>query len=58
MKDWRTSLTSAIAAIAGFVAFSPELFDHHRLLVAAAKYICVGGLAAFGITAADAKRNQ
>jgi hypothetical protein len=61
LKDWRTTLPSAVSAAAGFVLFSPDMFPAWTIEVA--KYIWSGGLFAFGVTAVsrstsrhDAKR--
>jgi hypothetical protein len=54
--DWiksKTTIFSLIAAGAGFVVFSPEIFAHQPVIVALAKYVMVGGLAGLGITARD-----
>ncbi len=55
IKSWRTSLTALVTAAAGFVLFSPELFENHPALIQVSKYIMVGGLAGIGIFARDNK---
>ncbi len=53
--SWKTTLTAAITAVAGFVLFSPELFDAYPVVVQLAKYIGAGGMIAFGIVSRDNK---
>ena len=53
MKSWKTSLLGLIAAFAGFVTFSPDLFVRWPWVVAISKYIMVGGLAGIGFAAKD-----
>ena len=55
MKNWKTTATGLIAAAAGFIAFQPDLFAAWPFVVALAKYIMVGGLAALGIVGKDAQ---
>jgi hypothetical protein len=51
MPNWKTSIFALISAVAGFVLFSPQYFPPWA--IDAAKYIMVGGLAAFGFSAKD-----
>ena len=53
MKNWKTTLFGLVAAAAGFVLFSPDLFARWPWIVAVAKYVTVGGLAGIGISAKD-----
>lgn len=48
-------MAGIVAAVAGFVLFSPDLFAHWPMLLAIAKYIMAGGVAALGISARDAR---
>jgi len=50
--SWKPSLMGILAALFGFVAFSPDLFPHW--LVEVSKYIAVGGFAGIGIAAKGA----
>ena len=54
MKSWKTSVTGAITALMGFVAFSPVLFAKWPWVVEIAKYVMIGGFAVFGVAAKDA----
>lgn len=49
--DWRTTTPAVIAAAAGFVLFSPELFSPWPWALPAAKYVAAGGLLALGVNA-------
>jgi hypothetical protein len=53
--SWKTTLTAAITAVAGFVLFSPELFADYPIVVQLSKYIGAGGMIAFGIVSRDNK---
>ena len=55
MTSWKTTVTAAITAVAGFVMFSPELFSDYPIVVQLAKYIGAGGMIAFGIVSRDNK---
>ncbi len=55
---WRSSLAGLVAAFFGFVVFSPETFREWPWLIAVAKYVAAGGLAAIGIAARDAARRE
>jgi hypothetical protein len=54
MSDWKTSAIGGITALFAFVVFAPEYFA--PWLVDLAKFAAVGGLAALGIAAKDARR--
>jgi hypothetical protein len=49
--SWKTALCAMIAAAAGFVLFTPQYFP--PIAVDIAKYVMLGGLAAFGVYAKD-----
>jgi cytochrome b subunit of formate dehydrogenase len=51
--NWKTTVSGLITAAAGFVIFFPEYFARWPLVLATAKYITVGGLAALGILGKD-----
>ncbi len=51
MTNWKTTFSAILSALAGFVLFSPQLFPPWALDVA--KYIMLGGLVAFGVSAKD-----
>jgi hypothetical protein len=53
MKNAKTTICAIVAAAAGFVMFSPDLFAHYPVVLAVAKYIMVGGLAGLGLAAKD-----
>ena len=53
MKNWKTSLAGVVAALAGFVVFSPDTFVHYPVVVQLAKYFMVGGFAALGFASKD-----
>jgi hypothetical protein len=53
VKNWKTTACGLVAAAAGFVVFSPDLFRHWPWVLALAKYVMVGGLAGVGIVAKD-----
>jgi hypothetical protein len=55
MGSWKTSLTGFISAAAGFVAFSPQLFQKYPMVMELAKYIMIGGMASIGILAKDSQ---
>ena len=55
MKSHKTTILASITAIAGFILFSPELFENHPIVKEIAKYVMAGGLAAFGATSRDHK---
>ncbi len=58
MKDWKTTLTGAISAIAAFVLFAQA--QHYVVFppvaVALAGFAMSGGLAAFGVVSKDAEK--
>ena len=51
--SWRTTVCGLITALAGWVAFSPEIFQHWPWVISLAKYIMVGGFAATGLVSKD-----
>ena len=53
MKNWKTTLTGVVSAVAGFIAFSPTQFSKWPLVVELAKYTMAGGIAFMGISAKD-----
>jgi hypothetical protein len=54
--SWKTSASAVVTAIAGFIAFSPELFSRWPIVLQISKYVALGGLASLGISAADKKQ--
>ena len=52
-KNWKTTLSGIVAALFGFVLFSPEHFQQWPWLISLAKYACAGGLAALGLMGKD-----
>lgn len=54
MRDWKTTICGLIAALCGFILFEPGFFP--EIVVAAAKYIGLGGLAGLGITAQQVRK--
>lgn len=56
MRNWKTTVSSAIAALSGFIALNPEYFGgKDALIVRLSIFVSLGGLAAFGIAAEDAQ---
>jgi hypothetical protein len=53
MKNVKTTVFALVAAAAGFIAISPDLFAHYPVLLAVAKYVMAGGLAGLGLAAKD-----
>lgn len=53
VKNWQTSGSAFIAALAGLIATQPDLFDlaMDDKIVKVAKWIMAGGLVAFGVAA-------
>ena len=51
MTNWKTTVFALVTAFFGFVLFQPAYFP--PILRDIAAYIFAGGLAAFGISAAD-----
>lgn len=49
--NWKTTVSSLITAVAGFVLFSPEFFS--PLAISVSKYIMAGGLVGMGLAAKD-----
>lgn len=58
MKDWKTTTAAAITAVFGFIVAFPHNFDSIPVLIDIAKFAALGGLVAFGITAADVNPDQ
>jgi hypothetical protein len=56
MTNWKTTVTAIVTAVAGFVLFSPQYFPPWAIDVA--KYVMLGGLAAFGLTAKDSNAHS
>lgn len=53
MRNWKTTTFGLIAAGAGFVTLSPDLFHQWPLVIAIAKYVIAGGLAGLGLASKD-----
>jgi hypothetical protein len=53
MKNWKTNLFGLVAAIAGFIVFSPGLFSKWPWVGEVAKYFMAGGMAGIGFAAKD-----
>ena len=51
--SWRTTVFGLITALAGWVVFSPEIFQQWPWVVSLAKYIMLGGIASTGLAAKD-----
>ena len=56
MKNWKTTAAGLVATAAGFIALNPDLFAAWPFLVALAKYVGLGGMAALGIVSRDIKK--
>ena len=57
MKDWKTTTAGIVSAFFGFVLFAPQHFTAIPVLADVAAYFLAGGLAALGVTAAQARKN-
>lgn len=53
LVNWKTTVIGIITAAAGFILFSPEFFQQWPILISLAKYVTIGGFAAFGLAAKD-----
>ena len=55
MNNWKTTLSSVISAIAFFVSTNADMFEDgdKSIYVRLARFVTVGGLIAFGVTAKD-----
>ena len=53
MRNWKTSLSGLVAAAAGFVMFSPALFQRWPWVIELSKYVMAGGMAGVGLFAKD-----
>lgn len=53
MRNWKTTTFGLLAAGAGFITLSPDLFAKWPLVIAIAKYVIAGGLAGLGIAGKD-----
>ena len=53
MKNLKTTISGLVAAAAGFVTFSPDLFAKWPWIIAVSKYVMIGGLASMGLAAKD-----
>jgi len=51
MKNWKTTASGIISALASFVLFSPQWFPPAAIDIS--KFILAGGLIAFGLAAKD-----
>lgn len=51
--SWKTTVCGVLAAVAAFVAASPETFAAWPWLIVLAKFAMAGGLAGIGIVAKD-----
>ena len=49
--SWKSTLFAGITVVAGFVLFSPQWFP--PVVIDVAKYVTLGGLAAWGYTTKD-----
>lgn len=56
MKNWKTTLSGAVSAIAAFIAAYPHHFGGEgTLVVDVAKFVAIGGLAFMGLSASDSR---
>ena len=58
LPSWRTTVFGFITALAGWVAFSPEIFAHWPWVISLAKYIMLGGFAATGLASKDSNQHS
>ena len=58
MRNWKTSLSGIVAALAGFVLFSPGLFARWPWIGEVSKYIMAGGVAGIGFAAKDSTNHS
>ena len=56
--SWRTTVFGLITALAGWVVFSPEIFQQWPWVVSLAKYIMLGGIASTGLAAKDSNQHS
>ncbi len=54
LRNWKPTVSSLVAVVAGFIAMFPEDFAKFPSLVHAAKFIGLGGIAALGLTSKSA----
>jgi hypothetical protein len=56
MRNWKTTVSGAVCAIAAFIAAYPSHFGGEgNLVVDVAKFVAVGGLSFMGLFASDSK---
>lgn len=53
MKNWKTTASGIVAAVAGFIAIHPQYVAHAPIIGDIAGYIMAGGLAGIGLLAKD-----
>ena len=53
MKNWKTTVSSLITAIASFIAMNADLFPDKSMIVRLSQFVVVGGLVSFGIVSKD-----
>jgi hypothetical protein len=58
LKSWKTTACGLITALAGFILFSPETFQHWPWAISLAKYITLGGFAALGLASKDSTEHS
>jgi hypothetical protein len=58
IKSWKTTACGLTLALAGFVLFSPETFQHWPWAISLAKYVTLGGFAALGLTSKDSTEHS
>lgn len=51
--SWKTTLIGLITALAAWVDFDPSLFSRWPWITSFAKFVMIGGFAAFGLAAKD-----
>lgn len=51
--SWKTTVIGLVTALAAFVDFDPSLFKGVPWVTSLAKFVMIGGFAAFGIYAKD-----
>jgi hypothetical protein len=53
VKNWKTTVSSFVTAIASFIAMNADLFPEKSMIVRLSQFVVVGGLVAFGIASKD-----
>ena len=58
MRNWKTTVSGIVSALAMFIVTNPNVFPPWPWLVPAAKFVLSGGLLALGISGKDASTHS